>query len=55
LPASADQFVTPDDFEMPPGGLNLRWPDPPLVQDERLQNHKGYAAIAFARANRVDR
>ena len=39
---------------MPPGGLNLRWPDPPLVQDERLQEHKGYAALAFARANRVD-
>ena len=48
------RFVLPDDFEMPPGGLNLRWPDPPLVQDERLQEHKGYAALAFARANRVN-
>ncbi len=48
------QFVLPQDFELPPGGLNLRWPDPPLVQDERLQEHKGYAAIAFARANGVD-
>ncbi|MGA0542238.1 indolepyruvate ferredoxin oxidoreductase family protein [Neotabrizicola sp. VNH66] len=48
------QFVLPTDFEMPPGGLNLRWPDPPLVQDERLQEHKGFAAIAFARANAVD-
>jgi indolepyruvate ferredoxin oxidoreductase len=48
------EFILPDDFEMPPGGLNLRWPDPPLVQDERLQEHKGYAALAFARANRVD-
>ena len=47
------RFVTPE-FEMPPGGLNLRWPDPPLVQDERLQEYKGYAALAFARANRVD-
>ena len=44
------QFALPDDFEMPPGGLNLRWPDPPMVQDDRLQNYKGYAAIAFARA-----
>ena len=42
------QFVLPEDFEMPAGGLNLRWPDPPLVQDERLQELKGYAAIAFA-------
>ena len=48
-------FAIPDDFEMPVGGLNLRWPDPPLIQDERLQEQKGYAAIAFARANRVDR
>ena len=47
-------FALPDDFDMPEGGLNLRWPDPPLVQDERLQEHKGYAAIAFARANRVN-
>jgi indolepyruvate ferredoxin oxidoreductase len=49
------QFVLPQDFELPPGGLNLRWPDPPLVQDERLQEHKAYAAIAYARANGVDR
>ena len=47
------EFVLPD-FELPPGGLGIRWPDPPLVQDERLQEHKGYAARAFARANRVD-
>ena len=47
-------FVLPEDFELPEGGLNLRWPDPPLVQDERLQEQKGYAAIAFARANGVD-
>ena len=48
------QFVIPDDFEMPPGGLNLRWPDPPMAQDDRLQNYKGYAAIAFAHANKLD-
>ena len=48
------QFVIPSDFELPPGGLNIRWPDPPLIQDDRLQTYKAYAAIAFARANRVD-
>ena len=48
-------IVTPDDFEMPPGGLNIRWPDPPLDQELRLHQHKLYAAIAFARANRLDR
>ena len=47
-------FVTPDDFEMPPGGLHNRWPDPPMIQDDRQQTHKGYAALAFARANGID-
>lgn len=55
LGQEARSFVLPQDFQLPPDGLNLRWPDPPLVQDARLQEHKGYAAIAFARANGVDR
>lgn len=48
-------FVIPTDFEMPPGGLNLRWPDDRVEQDRRLQEYKGFAAIAFARANRINR
>ncbi len=48
-------FVIPTDFEMPPGGLNLRWPDDRYEQDRRLQDYKGFAAVAFARANRVNR
>jgi indolepyruvate ferredoxin oxidoreductase len=48
-------FVIPADFELPPGGLNLRWPDDRFDQDRRLQDYKGFAAIAFARANRVNR
>jgi indolepyruvate ferredoxin oxidoreductase len=48
-------FVIPTDFEMPPGGLNLRWPDDRFEQDRRLQDYKGFAAIAFARANNVNR
>ncbi|MCB1421794.1 MAG: indolepyruvate ferredoxin oxidoreductase family protein, partial [Nitratireductor sp.] len=47
-------FVTPNDFEMPQGGLNIRWPDDRFAQDERLQEYKAYAAIAFARANKID-
>lgn len=47
-------FIIPDDFELPETGLNLRWPDGILEQDERLQEHKAYAALAFARANGVD-
>ena len=41
----------PDDFELPEGGLNIRWPDDRLVQEERLHKHKIYAALAFARVN----
>lgn len=47
-------FIMPEDYQLPDGGLNLRWPDPPLVQDDRLQEHKAYAALAFARANKID-
>jgi indolepyruvate ferredoxin oxidoreductase len=48
-------IITPADFEMPVGGLNIRWPDPPLEQEYRLHKYKLYAALAFARANRLDR
>ena len=27
----------PTDVDMPPGGLNIRWPDQPLEQELRLQ------------------
>ena len=49
------QIITPDDFEMPEGGLNIRWPDPPLNQEMRLHQYAVKAAQAFARANRIDR
>lgn len=49
------QIAYPTDFQMPPGGLNIRWPDAILEQEDRLQRHKAYAALAFARANKIDR
>ncbi|MBL4782019.1 MAG: indolepyruvate ferredoxin oxidoreductase family protein [Porticoccaceae bacterium] len=49
------QLVEPDDFTMPASGVHSRWPDPFLEQEERLQQHKIRAALAFARANRIDR
>ncbi|HEX6834830.1 MAG TPA: indolepyruvate ferredoxin oxidoreductase family protein [Rudaea sp.] len=48
-------IVLPEDFELPPGGLNIRWPDPPLDQEMRLHQYAVKAACAFARANRIDR
>lgn len=49
------QIVTPDDFQLPPGGLNIRWPDPPMDQEMRLHQYAVKAAQAFARANKIDR
>jgi len=50
----ARRIVLPEDFELPPGGLNIRWPDPPLDQEMRLHRYAVRAAQAFARANRID-
>ncbi|MCM5682863.1 indolepyruvate ferredoxin oxidoreductase family protein [Schlegelella sp. S2-27] len=47
-------IVLPEDFAMPPGGLHIRWPDPPLEQEARLMNYKWYAALAYVRANRLN-
>src|SRR5215469_2750582 len=49
------KIVIPTDFAMPEGGLNIRWPDPPLVQEARLLDYKWYAALAYVRANKLDR
>ncbi len=49
------QIHLPTDFEMPKGGLNVRWPDAPLAQEERLNKYKIYAALAFARANTLNK
>ena len=49
------QVTLPTDFALPPDGLNIRWPDPPLVQEKRLLHFKLYAALAYARANRLNR
>jgi len=48
------QTVVPTDFDMPPGGLNIRWPDAVLDQEVRMNNYKWYAALAYARANKLN-
>jgi len=48
------KIVLPTDFEMPPGGVHVRWPDPPLEQEARLMDFKWYAALAYIRANRLN-
>jgi indolepyruvate ferredoxin oxidoreductase len=47
-------YATPKDFELPPGGLNIRPRDPVLVQEARLQDYKRDAILAWLRANPVN-
>ena len=47
--------AVPSDFALPPAGVHLRWPDPPLAQERRMQEFKIYAAAAYARANGLNR
>jgi indolepyruvate ferredoxin oxidoreductase len=48
------QIKLPTDFEMPAGGVHIRWPDAPLEQEARLMDTKWYAALAYVRANRLN-
>ncbi len=49
------KFVTPTGFALPPGGLGIRLKDQPLDKERRLRTQKLPAALAWARANRIDR
>ncbi|MFZ2986941.1 indolepyruvate ferredoxin oxidoreductase family protein [Ideonella sp.] len=48
------KIILPEDFQMPPGGLHIRWPDAPLEQEARLMDYKWYAALAYVRANKLN-
>ncbi|MFP5466109.1 MAG: indolepyruvate ferredoxin oxidoreductase family protein [Gammaproteobacteria bacterium] len=47
------EIVIPE-FDMPPGGVHIRWPDAALEQEARLYDYKWYAALAYVRANRLN-
>jgi indolepyruvate ferredoxin oxidoreductase len=49
------QVKLPTDFVLPPDGVNIRWPDGFLEQETRLLDWKVYAALAYVRANGLDR
>lgn len=55
------QIQLPQDFPMPAGGLNIRLPQSPFAtatameQEMLLHKHKLYAALAFARANNLNK
>lgn len=45
----------PKDFEMPPEGVNFRWPDSPVEQERRLHDFKLKAIPYFVGANQLNR
>ncbi|SEO45357.1 indolepyruvate ferredoxin oxidoreductase [Duganella sp. CF517] len=49
------QIELPTDFELPAGGLNIRWPDTVLDMEVRMNSYKWYAALAYARANKLNK
>jgi len=49
------QIQLPEDFILPADGLNIRLADTPLQQEARLLDYKLYAALAYARANKLNR
>jgi indolepyruvate ferredoxin oxidoreductase len=49
------QVVTPADFAMPEGGLNIRLVDTILGQEARLHDFKRDAMLAFVRANKLNK
>ncbi|MDD5325149.1 MAG: indolepyruvate ferredoxin oxidoreductase family protein [Polaromonas sp.] len=48
------RIILPEDFQMPTGGVHIRWPDAPLEQEARLMDYKWYAALAYVRANKLN-
>jgi indolepyruvate ferredoxin oxidoreductase len=53
------QVKIPEDFTMPPGGVNARLYSGPirrqsLDQEALMQDYKAYAAVAYARANKLN-
>ncbi len=59
--SSATAMIDPErveiripEFQMPAGGLHIRWPDAALEQEARLFDYKWYAALAYIRANRLN-
>jgi indolepyruvate ferredoxin oxidoreductase len=49
------EIHTPTDFILPPEGVHIRWPDDWLGQERRVITLKQPAALAYWRANRLDR
>ncbi|HEY3181161.1 MAG TPA: indolepyruvate ferredoxin oxidoreductase family protein [Casimicrobiaceae bacterium] len=49
------KIIVPDDFPLPPDGVSIRWPDPFLATEARMQDYKIYAALHYCRVNHLNR
>lgn len=49
------KITIPTDIVIPEGGLNIRWPHTPLDQEALQHQHRLYAALAFARVNKLNK
>ena len=46
--------VLPQNFQMPEDGLNIRWPDHGIQQEQRLYQYRLAAVLAYARENELN-
>ncbi len=51
----AVEIRIPDSYPIPADGFHIRWPDPPLEQENRLQRERLYALLEYVRLNRLNR
>jgi indolepyruvate ferredoxin oxidoreductase len=51
----AVEIRVPDTYPVPADGFHLRWPDPPLEQENRLQRQRLYALLEYVRLNKLNR
>ena len=49
------KIETPNNFNLPTDGLNIRFPDTPQAQEKRIHEYKINAVRSFCRANKLDR
>src|SRR5882672_9979296 len=51
----AVEIKVPDTYPIPADGFHIRWPDPPLEQENRLQRERLYALLEYVRLNGLNR
>ncbi|MDB5928801.1 MAG: indolepyruvate ferredoxin oxidoreductase family protein, partial [Polaromonas sp.] len=51
----AVEIRIPDTYPIPADGFHIRWPDPPLEQENRLQRERLYALLDYVRLNKLNR